>query len=105
MSREDGDFTAASEHLRRAVELEPDNYLAHREMGSYFFARGDFATASRFYQRAVERNAEDKLSMGYLACSLARSGRMDVAVRFFDRAGPGDWSNCDPRRAPAPPIR
>lgn len=105
MSREDGDFIAAAEHLRRAVELEPNNYLAHREMGSHFFARGDFATASRFYQRAVERNPEDKLAMGYLACSLARSGRMDVAVRFFDRAGPGDWSNCDPRRQAPPPIR
>ena len=106
MAREDGDFTAAAEHLRRAIELEPANYLAHREMGSYFFARGDMATASRFYQRAVERNPEDRLAMGYLACSLARSGRMDAAVRFFDRAGPGDWSSCDPRRqAPAPPVR
>jgi cytochrome c-type biogenesis protein CcmH/NrfG len=105
MAREDGDFTGAAEHLRRAIELEPQNYLGHREMGSFFFARGQFAEASRFYQRAVERNAEDKLAMGYLACSLARSGRMDVAVRFFDRAGPGDWSSCDPRRAPAAPIR
>ena len=105
MAREDGDVTAAAEHLRRAIELEPNNYLAHREMGSYFFARGDFTTASRFYQRAVERNAEDKLAMGYLACSLARSGRMDVAGRFFDRAGPGDWSNCDPRRQAPAPVR
>ena len=105
MAREDGDFNAASEELRRAIELEPDNYLAHREMGSFLFTRGRFDEASRFYQRAVERNPEDRLAMGYLACSLARLGRMDAAIRFFDRAGPGDWSNCDPRLQPAPPVR
>ncbi len=105
MAREDGDFNAASEQLRRAVELEPENYLAHREMGSYLFTRGRFDEASRFYQRAVERNPEDRIAMGYLACSLARAGRTDAALRFFDRAGPGDWSNCDPRLQPAPPVR
>src|SRR5688500_12530814 len=30
MAREDGDFNTAYEELRRAVELEPANYLAHR---------------------------------------------------------------------------
>ena len=106
MSREDGDFIAAAEHLRRAIELEPNNYLAHREMGSHAFARGDFSLAARFYERAVRLNEGDKLAMGYLACSLARSGQADLSIRFFDRAGPGDWSNCDPRRqAPAPPVR
>jgi hypothetical protein len=73
-------------------------------MGSYLFTRGNFDLASRFYQNAVERNPEDKLAMGYLACSQARLGRMDVAVRFFDRAGPGDWTSCDPRRQMAPPA-
>ena len=105
MAREDGDFNSAYEELRRAVELEPGNYLALREMGSYLFARGQFEPASRFYQRAVQANPEDRLAMGYLACSLARLGRMDVAVRFFDRAGPGDWSSCDPRLQAPPPVR
>ena len=104
MAREDGDMNAAAEHLRRAIELEPDNYLGHREMGSLLFTRGQFEPASRFYQRAVERNPQDNLAMGYLACSLARSGRTDAATRFFDRAGPGDWSSCDPRRQAAAPV-
>lgn len=99
MAREDGDANSAGEHLRRAIELEPNNYLGHREMGSHLFARGDFEGARRFYVRAVERNPEDKLALGYLGCSLARLGRMEDAVRFFDRAGSGDWNTCDPRRA------
>jgi tetratricopeptide (TPR) repeat protein len=98
MAREDGDLPRATEELTMAVQLEPRNALAQREMGSLIFLRGDYPLASRFYSRAVEYNPNDKLAMGYLACSQARMGRMDVAVRFFDRAGPGDWSSCDPRR-------
>ena len=106
MAREDGDFNRAYEELRRAVELEPGNYLAHREMGSYLFTRGNFELAARFYQNAIERNPEDRMAMGYFACAQARMGRMDAAIRFFDRAGPGDWSSCDPRRqVQAPPVR
>jgi tetratricopeptide (TPR) repeat protein len=98
MAREDGDYNRALEELSMAVRLEPRNALAQREMGSYLFLRGNYPLASSFYSRAVQFNPQDKLAMGYLACSQARMGRMDAAIRFFDRAGPGDWSSCDPRR-------
>ena len=98
MAREDGDFNRAFEELSMAVRLEPRNALAQREMASYLFLRGNYPLASSFYTRAIQYNPEDKLAMGYLACAQARMGRMDAAIRFFDRAGPGDWSSCDPRR-------
>ena len=106
MLREDGDYNRALEELTTAVRLEPRNALAQREMGSFLFLRGNYPLATSFYTRAIEYNPDDKLAMGYLACSQARMGRMDVAIRFFDRAGPGDWSSCDPRRqmAPRPPA-
>ena len=87
-----------------AVRLEPRNALAQREMASYLFLRGNYPLASSFYTRAIQYNPNDKLAMGYLACAQARMGRMDAAIRFFDRAGPGDWSSCDPRRRIAPPA-
>ena len=98
MAREDGDFNRALEELSMAVRLEPRNALAQREMASYLFLRGNYPLASSFYTRAIQYNPTDKLAMGYLACAQARMGRMDAAIRFFDRAGPGDWSTCDPRR-------
>lgn len=98
MAREDGDFNRALEELSMAVRLEPRNGLAQREMASYLFLRGNYPLASSFYTRAIQYNPSDKLAMGYLACAQARMGRMDAAIRFFDRAGPGDWSSCDPRR-------
>jgi tetratricopeptide (TPR) repeat protein len=104
MAREDGDFNRALEELTTAVRLEPRNALAQREMGSYLFLRGNYPLASSFYTRAIQYNPTDKLAMGYLACAQARMGRMDAAIRFFDRAGPGDWSSCDPRRRVLPPA-
>jgi cytochrome c-type biogenesis protein CcmH/NrfG len=103
MAREDGDYNRALEELSMAVRLEPRNGLAQREMASYLFLRGNYPLASSFYTRAIQYNPSDKLAMGYLACAQARMGRMDAAIRFFDRAGPGDWSSCDPRRRMVPP--
>jgi len=102
MARENGDYNRALQELTTAVNLEPRNALAQREMGSLLFLRGRYDLASNFYVRAVQYNPNDKLAMGYLACSQARMGKLDAAIRFFDRAGPGDWSSCDPRRQ-APP--
>jgi Flp pilus assembly protein TadD len=75
-------------------------------MGKLVFLRGNYPLATNFFTRAVEYDPTDRQAMGYLACAQARMGRIDVAVRFFDRAGPGDWSPCDPRRqlAPRPPA-
>jgi hypothetical protein len=98
MSRDEGDIRRATDELSRAIELEPGNSLAQREMGALQFLRGNYPLASSFYTRAIERNPEDRISMGWLACAQARMGRMDAAIRFFDRAGPGDWTACDPRR-------
>ena len=85
---------SASSKLRRAVELEPANYLAHRELAAYLLSTGQAELARSFYQRAIELNPADKVSLGYMACALHRLGRTDLAVRFFQRAGPGEWDSC-----------
>jgi hypothetical protein len=100
MARDEGDLKRALDELTLAVKLEPENALAQREMGSYLFLQHNYPLASSFYSRAVQYNPQDRMAMGYLACSQARMGRMDAAIRFFDRAGPGEWSSCDPRRIP-----
>lgn len=94
MYREDGNFESAAIELKRAIELEPSNALALREMGSYLLARGNFDLARAFYVRALSVDPDDKLAMGFLGCALARLGRFDEAQRFAQRAGPGAWSSC-----------
>jgi tetratricopeptide (TPR) repeat protein len=110
MAREDGDRQTAMRELGQAVQLEPRNATALREMGSYLLSIGDATLASRFYVRAVEANPQDRTAMGYLACALVRLGRFEEAQRFLARAGQGPWSVCavapmQPQPLPPPPIR
>ncbi len=102
MARDDGDHARALQELTTAIRLEPASALAQREMGSYQFLRGNYPLASSFFTRAIQYDPTDRIAMGFLACAQARMGRMDAAIRFFDRAGPGNWSSCDPRRRTGP---
>ncbi|MEP7343981.1 MAG: tetratricopeptide repeat protein [Gemmatimonadaceae bacterium] len=102
--REDGNLESASIELTKAIELEPQNAVALREMGSYLLAKGDFDLARAFYVRALTVDQNDRLAMGYLACALTRLNRFEEAQRFLQRAGPGAWSSCatPPAQIPAP---
>lgn len=97
IARESNDLATAQRELQTAVRLAPDNALAQREMGSFLLATNQNELASRFYKRAVELDPTDRVAMGYLGCSLARMGQYEVATRFLTRAGPGDWSACQPQ--------
>ncbi|MEO7963546.1 MAG: tetratricopeptide repeat protein, partial [Gemmatimonadaceae bacterium] len=91
IAREEGNFAAASDQLRRAVELEPSSALAMRELAALLLATNQVELARSFYERAIRLNPEDKSSLGYMGCTLARLGRPDLAQRFAARAGPGSW--------------
>lgn len=97
IAREEGNIPAASAALRRAVELEPRNFLAHRELAAYLLSTGQPELARSFYQRAIELNPTDRVSLGYMGCTLLRLGRADLADRFFQRAGAGEWLACQAR--------
>ncbi|MFI5227986.1 MAG: tetratricopeptide repeat protein [Gemmatimonadales bacterium] len=106
MSREVGNFTQASQELQLALQADPSNAIALREMGANLLAQGNYELARRFYVRAVQADATDKSAQGYLGCVLVRLGRPTDAANFLTRAGPGPWSNCTPAPpagAPAPP--
>jgi len=100
--REDGNMESAAIELRKAIELEPQNALALREMGSYLLAKGDFDLARAFYVRALTVDPGDRVAMGYLSCALARLNRFEEAQRFLLRAGAGAWSSCAAAPAPLP---
>ncbi len=101
MAREERDYQTARRELDAAIRLEPNNPVAHREMGAYLFTTGNYDLARSFYIRALRGDATDRNSMGYLGCSLARLGRAQEAATWIQRAGQGPWSNCL-MAAPAP---
>ena len=118
MARDEGDPNTAVRELQTAIQLEPENALAQREMGSHLLtqAMGQVAAgnlpgaqqslnlARNFYVRAVELNPNDKVAQGWLGCVLVRLGRVDQASGFFSRAGPGDWNRCQPLPTLAPQV-
>jgi tetratricopeptide (TPR) repeat protein len=96
MAREVGNFTLASQELQLALQADPSNATALREMGANLLAQGNYELARRFYVRAVQADPTDKTSLGYLGCTLMRLNRIPEGTAFVNRAGPGPWSNCTP---------
>lgn len=106
MAREVGNLTLAGQEANLAVQAEPNNAVALREMGSYLLAAGNNELARRFYVRALTANPDDRMSMGFLGCTLIRLGRTDEGMRWMNRAGQGSWSGCaqqTPMMPGAPP--
>jgi Flp pilus assembly protein TadD len=106
MAREVGNFTVANQELQLALQIDPSDPVALREMGADLFAQGNFELARRFYVRAVQTDPSDKSALGYLGCTLVKLGRTAEAANFLTRAGSGAWSACaqasPPTGTPAP---
>lgn len=110
MAREEGDANNAVRELQTAIQLEPRNGVAQREMGAHLLAQSiaqlnggnvqaaiqSLNLARSFYVRAVEINPNDRIAQGWLGCVLMRLGQVPVAQSFLSRAGPGEWSRCTP---------
>lgn len=94
LAREGGNPTLAREHATLAVQAEPANGTALREMGATLLAARDFELARRFYVRALEAQPDDRATQGYLGCTLLMLGRTDEGTRWLNRAGKGAWSAC-----------
>ena len=100
MAREVGNMTLAGQEATVAVQAEPNNAVALREMGSYLLAGGNFELSRRFYVRALQVNPDDRTSQGFLGCALIKLGRTDEGMRWMNRAGQGSWSGCTPGAMP-----
>ena len=118
MAREEGDATTAVRELQTAIQLEPNNATAQREMGAHLLAQAtgqmtsgnlpaalqSLNLARNFYVRAIQLNPEDKTAQGYLGCVLMRLGRAQDADKFWQRSGPGPWTQCQPLPTLAPQV-
>ena len=96
MAREVGNFTLSSQELQLALQADPSNATALREMGANLLAQNNYELARRFYVRAVQADPTDKTALGYLGCTLMRLNRVPEGTAFVNRAGPGPWSTCTP---------
>jgi tetratricopeptide (TPR) repeat protein len=94
MARESGNMPLAAQEATLAVQAEPQNFLALREMASTLLAAQNYELARRFYVRALQVNPDDRMAQGFLGCALLKLGRPDEGMRWMNRAGQGSWSGC-----------
>jgi len=118
MARDEGDATTAVRELQTAIQLEPNNATAQREMGAHLLAQAtgqlnagnlpgalqSLNLSRNFYVRAVQLNPADKSAQGYLGCVMMRLGRVQEANNFWQRSGPGPWTQCQPLPTLAPQV-
>jgi Flp pilus assembly protein TadD len=74
-------YPQAIEHLRHAIELQPDSTWAHYEMGSSLLKTGDYKTAVIHLEIASTRMPEYAEAHSLLAQAYERLGRTEDARR------------------------
>ena len=62
--------TEAKEGLEKAVELNPENYEAVRDLGVAYWRLKDYDRAVELYQKALEFKADDRKALGYLSIAM-----------------------------------
>jgi len=77
---------ASEASLRDAVERDPDNYEANRQLGKFLVSEGKSAEAVPFLKRASRLNPGDAEVHHLLGAAEENSGDPLEAVREFERA-------------------
>lgn len=72
--------------FERALERNPDNYVALNNLGTYFKDKGDHKRAKEFFSRAVAVNPRYTLSLIGLANDAYDAGRFAEARQWIERA-------------------
>jgi tetratricopeptide (TPR) repeat protein len=83
----------AIEHLRRAVELEPQRPLWRANLAAALVSRGDLEEGRRLLEVAIAQNPDLPDAHGTLAVIALREGRAEDALAFARRGAalrPGD---------------
>lgn len=72
--------------VKKAVELDPQNYAYLDTEGWVYFKMGEYAMAEDLLQKAVERNATDPTVHDHLGQALEKQGKLKPAVAQWERA-------------------
>jgi tetratricopeptide (TPR) repeat protein len=82
-SEADEDRRKAIEHLERAIEISPNYFIAHQQLGKLHHRDGDLLGAECDFRRSLEIEPGDLWSLLYLANTLAVQGRISEAEETY----------------------
>jgi tetratricopeptide (TPR) repeat protein len=80
------DSEDATEQLRRATELAPDNAETWHYLGEALATEGNMEQAGEAFRRAVELNPEDQVALSHLGHTSAATGRQEEAMDLLNQA-------------------
>ncbi len=80
----------ASAYFRRAAKLNPNDYLAHYQLGSASEAQGQWKEALKHYQHAAQANPSSAPTQFQLALTLIQLHRSEEALPHLQQAIQGD---------------
>jgi tetratricopeptide (TPR) repeat protein len=88
-----GDFAAARDEFRKAVDANPELPLAHSLYGQALLSTGDRDLAKQAFETELKKNTVDFDANLYMGVILKEDSQLDGAERYFARAlelRPGD---------------
>ena len=74
----------AIHHYQKAIQISPDFYYAHNNLGSDYLGRSDFAAARKEFERVVELNQSDATAYFNLSNTCMLMGQVPDADRFLE---------------------
>lgn len=79
-------FERSVECFKKVLELEPDYYGCHTQMGTVYANMRRLDEAVECFQKALEEDDEDFSAAYYLACAYRDLGNVEQAEQLFKRA-------------------
>ncbi|MBI3469558.1 MAG: tetratricopeptide repeat protein [Planctomycetes bacterium] len=87
LAQEDaGDYRAAAEAYRSAIEHEPSDPVLHFNLGNVLFATSELEAAAEAFRAATEHDPAYVEAWNNLGSVLAELGRTEPAIAAFERA-------------------
>ena len=87
VTRQQIGYWEGSETLfRHALEVTPNNHLAHFNLGSALLRKGQIDQAIRQFQAVIRLRPDDAWAHHNLGIALGRKGQIDEAIRQYQKA-------------------
>jgi len=74
----------AIRHYQKAVEMAPDFYLAHNNLGTDYQSNSDFPNALKEFERVVQLNQSDAAGYFNLSNIYMMTGKLTDAQQYLD---------------------
>ncbi len=73
----------ALRHYKKAIDLAPDFYKAHNNLGSYYLSKADFSAARQEFEQATRLNQSDAAAYFNLSNVCMQLGELPAAQHYL----------------------